>query len=113
MRCAKTCRGSDAMCKSRESRRWMRRPGCWKPCSRKAVCRYSCKHWSWVERCCLRRLLPDCMQQAWRVFNFYGPTEACIDATAHEISAADGTALRVPIGVPLGNYRVYVLDEFM
>jgi amino acid adenylation domain-containing protein len=48
-----------------------------------------------------------------RILNFYGPTEACIDATAHEITAADATALRVPIGVPLGNYRVYVLDEFM
>ena len=44
-----------------------------------------------------------------RVINIYGPTEATIDATAHIFgSELDGI---VPIGAPLPNYRVYVLDE--
>ncbi|MFL6246339.1 MAG: non-ribosomal peptide synthetase, partial [Thermoanaerobaculia bacterium] len=42
-----------------------------------------------------------------RLLNFYGPTEACIDATAHEIASIDAS---IPIGAPLPNYRLYVLD---
>ena len=45
------------------------------------------------------------------IYNMYGPTEACIDATAwrvpEEVDAADST---LPIGRPLANYRAYVLD---
>jgi len=46
-----------------------------------------------------------------RVLNMYGPAEACIDASAHEIGdeVADDIAT-VPIGGPLPNYRLYVLD---
>ena len=43
-----------------------------------------------------------------KVFNLYGPTEACVEATGFrvgEIVSAD-----VPIGSPLANYGVYVLD---
>jgi len=43
------------------------------------------------------------------VFNFYGPTEACIDATAHLVTDAD-LERPIPIGRPLPNYRVYVLN---
>ena len=44
-----------------------------------------------------------------RFVNIYGPTETCVDATAYVIPR---TALSepIPIGRPLGNYRVYVLD---
>lgn len=43
------------------------------------------------------------------VTNVYGPTECCVDTTAHRCHAgADGT---MPIGRPLKNQRVYVLDE--
>jgi pristinamycin I synthase-3/4 len=45
-----------------------------------------------------------------RIFNFYGPTEACIDATAYELpDAVHGDS--VPIGVPLPGYAVFVLDD--
>jgi len=44
-----------------------------------------------------------------RVLNFYGPTEACIDATVYEVTGTDGPS--VPIGSPLPNYRLYVLDS--
>jgi amino acid adenylation domain-containing protein len=42
--------------------------------------------------------------------NLYGPTEAAIDVTAWECSREDqGT--RVPIGRPIANMRMYVLDR--
>ncbi|MET0395230.1 MAG: non-ribosomal peptide synthase/polyketide synthase, partial [Longimicrobiaceae bacterium] len=43
------------------------------------------------------------------VVNLYGPTEVCINATAHTF-AADGGAT-VPIGRPVDNVRAYVLDR--
>ncbi|MEV0368080.1 amino acid adenylation domain-containing protein, partial [Nocardia fusca] len=42
------------------------------------------------------------------VHNLYGPTEAAVDVTFHEVTDAD-TAV-VPIGAPVFNTRVYVLD---
>ncbi|MFF4370597.1 amino acid adenylation domain-containing protein [Streptomyces sp. NPDC001594] len=47
-------------------------------------------------------LLPDL-----GVYNLYGPTEASVEVTAHRhVPGAD----RVPIGAPVWNTRVYVLD---
>ncbi|MEU0562509.1 amino acid adenylation domain-containing protein, partial [Dactylosporangium sp. NPDC006015] len=43
------------------------------------------------------------------LFNLYGPTEASVDVTAHEVRPT-GSAV-VPIGRPVANTRVYVLDE--
>jgi amino acid adenylation domain-containing protein/thioester reductase-like protein len=42
--------------------------------------------------------------------NGYGPTEATTFATWHEIEHVADDALSVPIGRPIGNTRVYVLD---
>ncbi|MFD0450894.1 amino acid adenylation domain-containing protein [Rhodococcus aetherivorans] len=42
------------------------------------------------------------------VHNLYGPTEAAVDVTFHEVVDADVVA--VPIGAPVWNSRVYVLD---
>jgi amino acid adenylation domain-containing protein len=44
-----------------------------------------------------------------KILNLYGPTEACIDASAHEVAGVQLTQM-VPIGSPLANYRLYVLD---
>src|SRR6185312_9093066 len=44
-----------------------------------------------------------------RITNLYGPTEATIDAASHRVSG-DEAGLIVPIGHPMANYRVYVLD---
>ncbi|MFD6464120.1 amino acid adenylation domain-containing protein, partial [Streptomyces roseolus] len=41
--------------------------------------------------------------------NLYGPTEAAVDVTAHEVVDAD--AHTVPIGTPVFNTQVYVLDN--
>ena len=48
--------------------------------------------------------------KACRVFNAYGPTESTIWATIHECSA-ESIRGRVPIGRPIDNLRVYVLDS--
>ncbi|MFI5836678.1 amino acid adenylation domain-containing protein [Micromonospora sp. NPDC051300] len=79
-----------------------------------------------IERCAtLRRVicsgeeLPvDLAQRTLRripqadLHNLYGPTEAAIDVTAHHCTAENvrGRA-RVPIGTPIDNMRVHVLDE--
>ena len=42
-------------------------------------------------------------------WNFYGPTETTVWSTAHEVTRIEGP--RVPIGRPLANTRLYILDE--
>lgn len=51
------------------------------------------------------RLRPEC-----RILNHYGPTETTVGAVTHECAAGrrDGP---VPIGLPLANLRVHVLDD--
>src|SRR5262249_23451899 len=43
------------------------------------------------------------------ITNLYGPTEATIDASGFAVKGEEGGA-RIPIGRPLSNYQVYVLD---
>ncbi|MBG0833230.1 amino acid adenylation domain-containing protein [Planomonospora sp. ID67723] len=45
-----------------------------------------------------------------RLFNQYGPTEATIDTTSHPVTPAD-PGHETAIGRPIGNKRVYVLDD--
>lgn len=44
------------------------------------------------------------------LWNVYGPTETTIWSTAHRLTAADLGGARVPVGKPLANERVYVLE---
>ncbi len=44
-----------------------------------------------------------------RLFNVYGPTEACIFATAWECERRSGAAA-LPVGTPVDDTRIYVLD---
>ncbi|WP_147138150.1 non-ribosomal peptide synthase/polyketide synthase, partial [Nocardia ninae] len=44
-----------------------------------------------------------------RLHNLYGPTEAAVDVTFHEVTEADTSS--VPIGAPVFNTQVYVLDS--
>lgn len=51
------------------------------------------------------------LAQTARLFNVYGPTETTVAATIFEITAAfDATQPRIPIGSPLANKKVYILD---
>jgi amino acid adenylation domain-containing protein len=44
----------------------------------------------------------------------YGPTESTVSATLHPVRPADGERAGVlPIGAPIGNVRVFVLDEWL
>ena len=45
-----------------------------------------------------------------RLFNLYGPTEAAVDVSVWEASRDDHSAL-VPIGFPVWNTQLYVLDS--
>ncbi|HWS56154.1 MAG TPA: amino acid adenylation domain-containing protein, partial [Pyrinomonadaceae bacterium] len=63
--------------------------------------------WQWVET--LRRAAPAC-----EVFNHYGPTETTVGVLTY--GAAEGSrggAALLPLGRPLPNTRVYILDEKM
>jgi amino acid adenylation domain-containing protein len=46
-----------------------------------------------------------------RLVNAYGPTEATTFTTFHAVDPGDAERGPLPIGVPLANTRVYVLDE--
>jgi amino acid adenylation domain-containing protein len=45
-----------------------------------------------------------------RLLHVYGPTEATSFATWHEVRAVEPDALTVPIGRPIANTEVYILD---
>ncbi|NNF04944.1 MAG: amino acid adenylation domain-containing protein, partial [Rhodothermales bacterium] len=45
------------------------------------------------------------------LYNEYGPTEATVWATVHQVTDADARS-RVPIGRPIANTRIFVLDVY-
>jgi iturin family lipopeptide synthetase B len=51
----------------------------------------------------------DRLLKTGEVYNTYGPTEATVCAAYHRCRAGD--ADNVPIGKPIANYRVYILDK--
>ena len=47
-----------------------------------------------------------------QVYNTYGPTESTVCATYYKLPGDFGTSMRnIPIGKPIANYNVYILDE--
>ena len=56
----------------------------------------------------LQRKCLECFPEA-RLSNLYGPTEAAVDVTAWECRRED-EGKRVPIGHPIANLRIYLLD---
>ncbi|WP_172204237.1 non-ribosomal peptide synthetase [Niveibacterium sp. COAC-50] len=66
--------------------------------------------------CCGGDVLPPALAQRFRetcgarLYNVYGPTEACIFATAWPCSASDGDGA-LPVGRPVDDTRIYVLDD--
>jgi amino acid adenylation domain-containing protein len=62
--------------------------------------------WDLVEK--VQTLKPDCV-----VINHYGPTETTVGVTTHQVAVTDRTtnySPSVPIGRPLPNSQVYILD---
>ncbi|KAF9275373.1 hypothetical protein BGZ68_010837, partial [Mortierella alpina] len=48
-----------------------------------------------------------------RMVNRYGPTESTVSATAYTATSAISQLERLPIGRPISNTRVYVLDKYL
>jgi amino acid adenylation domain-containing protein len=59
--------------------------------------------------------LPPALARQWaskhRLFNAYGPTETTVCATAHLCTTEEGSI--VPIGRPIDNMQIYVLDSHL
>jgi amino acid adenylation domain-containing protein len=62
----------------------------------------------WARR--IQELAPGC-----RIFNEYGPTEATVAVALHELGrdGVPGRCATIPIGRPMGNSRLYVLDAHL
>jgi amino acid adenylation domain-containing protein len=58
----------------------------------------------------LQRKCFECLPQV-ELSNLYGPTEAAVDVTAWECRAQDRLS-RVPIGRPISNIQMYLLDSY-
>jgi amino acid adenylation domain-containing protein/thioester reductase-like protein len=58
----------------------------------------------WVVRRVLRRSPP------WRLLNGYGPTECTTFAATYRIEAVDEETKSIPIGRPIANTQIYILD---
>ncbi len=48
-----------------------------------------------------------------RLFNHYGPTEATVGALATAVELEEGMSGTVPLGAPLGNSEIYILDRYL
>ncbi len=51
------------------------------------------------------------VRQRVRLMNNYGPTEATIGATIYDCSAANSPSTEVPIGRPISNVQLYILNR--
>lgn len=62
--------------------------------------------WSLIDR--IREIAPEC-----RILNHYGPTETTVGVATHELTLAEDVrwGATVPLGLPLANSRLYILDE--
>ncbi|CAK8714625.1 Amino acid adenylation domain-containing protein [Candidatus Electrothrix gigas] len=68
--------------------------------------------------CSGEALTPEHVRQFFNTFgelgtelhNLYGPTEAAIDVSHHPCSPQDADSLSIPIGKPVANTKLYVLD---
>jgi fengycin family lipopeptide synthetase D len=48
-----------------------------------------------------------------RLTNVYGPSECCVDSTCYEVTPANVRRLEgIPIGQPMPNYQVYIVDRW-
>ena len=56
-----------------------------------------------------RALAEQILTRVGALWNMYGPTETTIWSTVHRVESGSGT---VPIGTPIGNTQVYLLDGY-
>ncbi|WP_334191072.1 non-ribosomal peptide synthetase, partial [Noviherbaspirillum sp.] len=59
----------------------------------------------------IARVLRDCAPH--HLINGYGPTETTVFAATHEVEAVAEDARSVPIGRPISNTQIYILDSYL
>ncbi|MEM6965468.1 MAG: amino acid adenylation domain-containing protein, partial [Bacteroidota bacterium] len=58
-------------------------------------------------------LASQLLKRSKAVWNIYGPTETTIWSTAKKIENTDYDSAYLPVGKPINNVQIYLLDEFM
>ncbi|XOS94511.1 AMP-binding protein [Brevibacillus laterosporus] len=48
-----------------------------------------------------------------KLINVYGPAECTVFTTTHHVTQVAADALSIPIGKPIANTQVYVLDQYL
>lgn len=46
-----------------------------------------------------------------RILHMYGPTESTVFATCHSVDSIDGKKTTIPIGKPISNTEIYIVDK--
>lgn len=59
----------------------------------------------------MRKILNNTAFRPQRLFNLYGPTECAVFATYYEIKTLDDDATSVPIGMPVNDTQLYILND--
>ena len=49
--------------------------------------------------------------ESMNVFNAYGPTEFSVCASVYSVKSQDGSLQRIPIGKPISNSKIFILDS--
>ena len=57
-----------------------------------------------------RDLANQLLQRCASLWNVYGPTEATVWSTIHQVDPGDGS---IPIGRPIANTQIYILDSYL
>jgi amino acid adenylation domain-containing protein len=75
---------------------------------RKLILGGEASRWPWVK--VLQNAASDC-----EIYNHYGPTETTVGVLTYHVPAeeSNSTSLTIPLGRPLNNIQVYVLDSQM
>jgi amino acid adenylation domain-containing protein len=73
---------------------------------RKLILGGEASRWPWVN--VLMKAAPDC-----EIYNHYGPTETTVGVLTYRAPEEESNSLTIPLGRPLNNIQVYVLDSRM
>lgn len=74
-----------------------------------------CEQFIKFENKCLKKLLTggeklkNVEQKSYGIYNLYGPTECTVASTSFHV---DGIYNNIPVGKPISNTKIYILDQF-
>ena len=57
------------------------------------------------------QLASNLLELSNKIWNFYGPTEATVWSTCHRLKTIDKNLPYIPVGKPLANTQIYILDK--